>query len=442
MRATTSWACDVDAPPTTRPNITPAPKGPTHLKTPKMLILATHLLAANLMLAATPAPVAPAAAQETGQKGDPPIPDCGEMQMLPSGLRYCVMKEGDGTASPAMGDLVRVNYTGWNLDGTVFDTSRSPRRPGLDPQPAEFPVGGLIEGWNEALQLMSPGAQWKLYVPSALGYGERGSPPKIAANADLIFEVELLSVIDRALPYVEIDTEAEATITKPSGAKLQVIRAGEGASIADADLGSVKFSCFTPKGEFVVGHTGQGGPLTLSKKTVPLAFMNDALEYLKPGARVVMRVPAKIGVGQRSGNPVLQPGSDEIWVLDCTGTMSFTKPEFQMPDESELTTTASGLKYKTIREGTGKSPKVSNRVLAHYAGWLTDGKGFDNSYDRGAPSEFPLGNVIPGWTEGLQLMVVGEKRRLWIPQDLAYAGRPGRPQGMLVFDVELIEIKN
>ena len=104
--------------------------GPTHLQAPKMLILATHLLAANLMVAATPAPVAPTAPQETGQKGYPPIPDCGEMQMLPSGLRYCVMKEGDGTASPAMGDLVRVDYTGWNLDGTVFDTSRSPRRPG------------------------------------------------------------------------------------------------------------------------------------------------------------------------------------------------------------------------------------------------------------------------------------------------------------------------
>ena len=419
--------------------------GPTHLQAPKMLILATHLLAANLMVAPTPAPVAPTAPQETGQKGDPPIPDCGEMQMLPSGLRYCVMKEGDGTASPAMGDLVRVDYTGWNLDGTVFDTSRSPRRPGLDPQPAEFPVGGLIEGWNEALQLMSPGAQWKLYVPSALGYGERGSPPKIAANADLIFEVELLSIVDRALPYVAFDAEAEGTIEKPSGAKLQVITAGEGANIVDSDMGLVKFSCFTPEGAFVVGHTNQGGPLTLSNKTVPLTFMKDALEYLKPGARVVMSVPAKVGIGQRSGNPVLKPGSDEIWVLECAGTMSFTKPEFQMPDEAELTTTASGLKYKTIREGTGKSPKVSNRVLAHYAGWLTDGKGFDNSYDRGAPSEFPLANVIPGWTEGLQLMKEGGATLFVIPPEIGYGARGAGgaipPNATLVFYVELVTVK-
>ena len=90
---------------------------------------------------------------------------------------------------------------------------------------------------------------------------------------------------------------------------------------------------------------------------------------------------------------------------------------------SALTTTPSGLKYKTIREGTGRSPKVSNRVNAHYAGWLTDGTGFDNSYDRGAPSEFPLAQVIPGWTEGLQLMKEGDKWLLTIPPKLAYGAR-------------------
>ena len=65
---------------------------------------------------------------------------------------------------------------------------------------------------------------------------------------------------------------------------------------------------------------------------------------------------------------------------------------------------------------------------------------FDSSQRRGRPATFPLNGVIPGWTEGVQLMVVGEKRRLWIPEELAYAGRPGAPQGMLVFDVELLEI--
>ena len=74
----------------------------------------------------------------------------------------------------------------------------------------------------------------------------------------------------------------------------------------------------------------------------------------------------------------------------------------------------------------------------HYTGWTTDGKMFDSSVMRGQPATFPLNRVIPGWTEGLQLMVVGEKRRFWIPEKLAYQGKEGAPKGMLVFDVELL----
>jgi peptidylprolyl isomerase len=80
-------------------------------------------------------------------------------------------------------------------------------------------------------------------------------------------------------------------------------------------------------------------------------------------------------------------------------------------------------------------------VEVHYSGWTTDGKMFDSSVTRGKPTSFPLNRVIKGWTEGLQLMVIGEKTRFWIPEELAYKGKPGRPQGMLVFDVELLEIK-
>ena len=76
----------------------------------------------------------------------------------------------------------------------------------------------------------------------------------------------------------------------------------------------------------------------------------------------------------------------------------------------------------------------------HYTGWKTDGSMFDSSVARGRPTVFPLYRVIAGWTEGLQLMVVGEKRRFWIPAKLAYEGKPDKPQGMLVFDVELLDI--
>ena len=80
-------------------------------------------------------------------------------------------------------------------------------------------------------------------------------------------------------------------------------------------------------------------------------------------------------------------------------------------------------------------------MTVHYSGWTTDGKLFDSSVVRGEPTTFGLNQVIAGWTEGVQLMVVGEKRRFWIPERLAYKGAKGAPKGMLVFDVELIEIK-
>src|SRR5690606_27029439 len=104
--------------------------------------------------------------------------------------------------------------------------------------------------------------------------------------------------------------------------------------------------------------------------------------------------------------------------------------------------TPSGLASKVIKAGTGdKKPGSTSVVTVHYTGWTTDGKAFDSSISRGQPAQFPLNRVIAGWTEGLQLMVVGEERRFWIPENLAYGGRPGKPAGMLVFDVELISIR-
>ncbi len=106
--------------------------------------------------------------------------------------------------------------------------------------------------------------------------------------------------------------------------------------------------------------------------------------------------------------------------------------------------TASGLASKLLEKGTGtEKPGVEDSVKVHYTGWMTDGKMFDSSVKRGTPAEFPLNGVIKGWTEGLQLMVVGEKRRFWIPANLAYGDtprRPGGPFGTLVFDVELLGI--
>ena len=116
-------------------------------------------------------------------------------------------------------------------------------------------------------------------------------------------------------------------------------------------------------------------------------------------------------------------------------------PDLAAPPADAQKTT-SGLASKVLQKGKGdKRPTTQEMVVVHYSGWTTDGRLFDSSVERGEPTEFPLDAVIRGWTEGLQLMVEGEKTRFWIPAKLAYGNDRTKPQGMLVFDVELIDIK-
>jgi FKBP-type peptidyl-prolyl cis-trans isomerase FklB len=110
---------------------------------------------------------------------------------LPSGLQYKILKEGTG-AKPTATDSVVCNYRGTLIDGTEFDSSYKRG------QPATFPVSGVIKGWTEAVQLMPVGSKWQLFVPADLAYGDRGAAPIIGPDATLIFEVELVSIQDKA----------------------------------------------------------------------------------------------------------------------------------------------------------------------------------------------------------------------------------------------------
>ncbi len=108
---------------------------------------------------------------------------------------------------------------------------------------------------------------------------------------------------------------------------------------------------------------------------------------------------------------------------------------------SDASVTPTGLASKVIAPGRGtRHPRANSRVTVHYTGWTVDGKMFDSSRTADEPISFALDEVIPGWTQGLQMMVEGEQRRFWIPARLAYEGTPDKPQGTLVFDVELVRI--
>jgi FKBP-type peptidyl-prolyl cis-trans isomerase FkpA len=122
--------------------------------------------------------------------------------------------------------------------------------------------------------------------------------------------------------------------------------------------------------------------------------------------------------------------------------MAFLAENAKKPN---IVTTASGLQYEVLTEGTGASPSASDSVTVHYRGTTIEGTEFDSSYSRGAPSTFPLNRVIAGWTEGVQLMKEGAKYRFYIPSDLAYgsrgAGQAIGPNSTLIFDIELIKVQ-
>jgi FKBP-type peptidyl-prolyl cis-trans isomerase len=152
----------------------------------------------------------------------------------------------------------------------------------------------------------------------------------------------------------------------------------------------------------------------------------------------------------KQGNNVIKAGSAlifEVELLEIKESEKSKGVKFLEANKKKagVKVTSSGLQYEVIKLGNGKKPVASNSVKVHYTGTLIDGKKFDSSVDRGQPAEFRLDQVIPGWTEGLQLMPVGSKFKFYIPAELAYGdnppGEPIQPGSTLIFEVELFEIK-
>lgn len=389
-------------------------------------------------LLASVAPAAPL--QVTAQEGQPPIPVCeGETIKLESGVEYCVLKAGDPAGKrPGPSDLVKVDYTGWLTNGTSFDSSRTAQGPRRPARPAEFGVGQVIPGWTEALSLMVPGDHWLVTIPAALGYAEKGSPPNIGPNEDLIFEVELLDVVARGVEVLPWKDDAEGVVTLDSGVRYRVVNAGEGPT-AEQTVVFSKFAIATPElkvFESSAYHSQARFGLPIGPEFQPLPFMKELAPVLKQGAYVQVAVPRVKGATAGANIPGFGKDDDEIWAFGV---------DFVFPLEESYKTTESGLKYIILEEGTGPSPTAADSVRARYRGWTTNGMEFDSSFKSGnTPTKFGLTNVIPGWTEGIPLMKTGGKALFYIPFDLAYGanGRPPRipPRADLIFWVELVEV--
>ena len=163
---------------------------------------------------------------------------------------------------------------------------------------------------------------------------------------------------------------------------------------------------------------------------------------MKAGARYRFEVPPELCWGARGIAPNVQPNATTIWELELMQINDV--PKFEKPDPEKMIKRESGLQYEVLEEGAGKSPTARDQVTVHYTGYLEDGTVFDSSLARAEPATFPVGGVIPGWIEGLQLMKEGAKYRFTIPSDLGYGPRGSPPtippNATLIFVVELIKI--
>ncbi len=233
---------------------------------------------------------------------------------------------------------------------------------------------------------------------------------------------------------------ADAKKTK-TGLAYKVLTPGTGKDHpATQDTVTVHYTGWTTDGKMFDSSKKRGQPATFPLKRV-IPGWTEGLQLMVQGESTRFWIPVELAYKNMPGRPAGMLVFDVELISIKKGPKPLPAPTDVAKAPKDAKSTKSGLAHKLLTKGTGKAnPKPESMVQVHYTGWTTDGKMFDSSVARGKPATFPLNRVIPGWTEGLQLMVEGEKRRFWIPVDLAYKGRPGAPAGMLVFDVELLKI--
>jgi len=256
-------------------------------------------------------------------------------------------------------------------------------------------------------------------------------PPRVAANPPQG---------EKALPAPEDVAAPPASVKKtPSGLAYRVLKAGTGKSHPGAtDLVTVHYSGWTTDGLMFDSSVSRGEPASFALNRV-IAGWTEGVQLMVEGEKTRFWIPEALAYKGRPGAPAGMLVFD-VELLDFVAAPKTPADVAAPPKDAKRT--ASGLAYKVLQPGKGaKHPTQSSRVTVHYSGWTTDGMMFDSSVTRGAPITFPLDGVIAGWTEGVQLMVEGEKTRFWIPESLAYKGQKGAPQGMLVFDVELLSFQ-
>jgi peptidylprolyl isomerase len=251
-----------------------------------------------------------------------------------------------------------------------------------------------------------------------------------------------------ALPAPDDVAAAPADAKKTaSGLALKVLTPGKGKDHpGPEDKVSVHYTGWTTDGKMFDSSVTRGEPASFRVSGV-IKGWTEGLQLMTTGEKARLWIPGKLAYGDNPGQPGMPAGMlvFDVELIDFTAAPKPpTVPTDVKAPPATAKKTASGLAYRVLQKGKGtRHPAATDRVQVHYSGWTTDGKMFDSSVTRGEPASFGLDGVIKGWTEGVQLMVEGEKTRFWIPAELAYGSnpRPGAPSGPLTFDIELLSIQ-
>jgi FKBP-type peptidyl-prolyl cis-trans isomerase len=220
-----------------------------------------------------------------------------------------------------------------------------------------------------------------------------------------------------------------------SGLATRVLAPGTGKDHPTKDdVVTVHYTGWKTDGTMFDSSVTRGKPAIFGVARVIPGF-SEGLQLMVPGEKRRLWIPEALAyMGKRDPKGML------VFDVELISIPNRAPADVKAPP-ADAKKTASGISYKVLTEGTGgRHPRPSSSVTVNYTGWTTDGKMFDSSVTRGQPMTFQLDSVIPGWTEGVQLMFEGEKARFWIPEDQAYKGKSA-PYGALVFDIELLKIQ-
>jgi peptidylprolyl isomerase len=239
---------------------------------------------------------------------------------------------------------------------------------------------------------------------------------------------------------------AQATKTE-SGLAWKLLSKAQGSTRPGPhDKVTIAFTGWTPEGAVVDSTVPDGEPRAYAMDDLTPG-MAEGLRLMSRGERRRLWIPADLsspGRPRRKG--VTGPTVFDVELVDFLAMPDpMPVPADVAAPPADAKRTRSGLAYRFLKRGQEKvHPTASSIVEVHYTGWTPDGRVFDSSLGRGRPTKFPLSGVIKGWTEGVQLLTVGDRARFWIPAALAYGDKPaqeGAPAGPLVFDIELVSIK-